>query len=374
MFVNPITRIAILIAVTVVLILALEGLASLLVVADLAVEQSRTLAERIHVRHDPELGWVNIPDLVIPDMYGPGISLRTNAQGFRNDRPFTRAVLPGRLRLICSGDSFTLGYGVSNDDAWCNALAALDPGIEPVNMGQGGYGLDQAWLWYMRDGARLDHDVHVLAFINDDFSRMRGETFLGYAKPTLAVEGGRLVVRHVPVPPQSALSVRLRSMGRTASDFRLAQLFRRVLRGPAAPAASIWAMPSGGPGDAVRPVAEKLFESLRDWHDARGSVLVLVYLPGEEEYGGGVPHPWRTFAHEAAARHGLALIDLVPALDAVARAEAETFFFKVGELPYPGSEGHYTVRGNRFIAAALYQRLLEISSVAAKLRKLPRAP
>lgn len=368
MFVHPITRTAMLAVISIVMLLALEGLASLFVVADLAVDQSRTLAERVHVRHDPELGWVNIPDLVIPDMYGPGIPLRINAQGFRGDRPVARAVPANRLRVICSGDSFTLGYGVSNDDAWCNALAALDPGIEPVNMGQGGYGLDQAWLWYMRDGAPLDHDVHVLAFINDDFSRMRSHTFLGYGKPTLGVEGGRLVVRNVPVPPQSALSVRLRDMARTASDFRLAQLFRRLVRGPASPPPDIWATPSGGPGDAVRPVAEALFASLGEWHAARGSELVLVYLPVEEEYGGGQAHPWRTFTHEVAVRHGLTLIDLVPALDRVPRAEAETYFFKVGELPYRGSEGHYTVRGNQFVARSLYERLREIAPVAARLR------
>ena len=29
-------------------------------------------------------------------------------------------------------------------------------------MGQGGYGIDQAYLWYKRDGTKLDHDVQIL--------------------------------------------------------------------------------------------------------------------------------------------------------------------------------------------------------------------
>ena len=113
------------------------------------------LAERRHTQYDPLLGWVNAPGLRVPDMYGPGIALSTNARGFRNEIEFEPHVPVGRTRVICSGDSYTLGYGVGNDQTWCQLLTRFDARIESVNMGQGGYGLDQAYLWYKRDGAVL---------------------------------------------------------------------------------------------------------------------------------------------------------------------------------------------------------------------------
>jgi hypothetical protein len=359
-------RAAILLMINMLLLLALEGLASVIVVSYRGISQLRAVAERVHARHDPELGWVNIPNLSVPDMYGPGVSLRTNSQGFRNDRAFPKAVAAGRTRLICSGDSFTLGYGVSGQDTWCNALEVIDPRIEPVNMGQGGYGIDQAYLWYRRDGTKIDHDVHVFAFVADDFVRMRNDRFLGYPKPVLALDQGRLTVRSVPVPEPSALDRTRRSLDRIVGGFRISELFRRLVYGPARPPALI-RVGGGEEGDPLRPVAEKVFESLRDFHAGRGSVLVLVYLPTEGADGAGRLSPWRSFARDAAARLGIPLIDLVPDLNSLSGREVETFFIKAGDLPYRGAEGHYTVRGNQFIARALYRRLSALAPVGLKL-------
>lgn len=366
--IGPGKRVLFFLIVNVVFLLAIEGLASSIVVAYRAAKRLPTLAERVHTRYDPELGWVNVPDLSIPDMYGPGISLRTNAQGFRNDRPFPTAVPSGRVRIVCSGDSFTLGYGVANDDAWCNSLAAIDSRIESVNMGQAGYGVDQSYLWYRRDGLKIDHDIHVFAFIGYDFERMRHDRFSGYGKPVLVLDHERLAVRNVPVPRRSALATTLSHLAREAANFRTVELIRRVVVGsPPPPGGVPGAVPDAADRDALRPVVEKLFESLHDLHAQRGRTLVLVYLPVQEEYAPGEPDPWRTFVHEAAARQGIPLIDLVPDLQAVSGAEAETFFIKPGEVRYGDAAGHYTLRGNQFVARALYRKLLAIDGVAAKL-------
>jgi len=81
-------------------------------------------------------------------------------------------VPPGYLRVIGSGDSFTLGHGVANGQTWCARLEEIDPRFENVNMGQGGYGADQAYLSYRRDRRRLDRDTHIFAFISDDLHRL----------------------------------------------------------------------------------------------------------------------------------------------------------------------------------------------------------
>ena len=174
--------------VLVLLLVLVEGGASLLLFLRDA-GRTQALAERLHTVHDPELGWVNEPGVHQPDMYGPGVGLTINAQGFRSTEPTPTRTAGGAIRLVCSGDSFTLGYGVADDATWCHQLAEIDPRLETVNMGQGGYGFDQAWLWYRRDGAPLEHRIHVFAFITDDFRRMERDRFLGYAKPLLGVDG-----------------------------------------------------------------------------------------------------------------------------------------------------------------------------------------
>ena len=58
------------------------------------------VAERRHTQYDPDLGWVNEPNIDIPDMYGPGIYLRTNSQGFRNNHDISPAVPAGKARII----------------------------------------------------------------------------------------------------------------------------------------------------------------------------------------------------------------------------------------------------------------------------------
>ena len=67
-------------------------------------------------------------------------------------------------KKISSGDSFTLGYGVNNEETWPTAFSKLDERFETINMGQGGYGVDQSYLWYKRDGLEFDHQIHLFAF------------------------------------------------------------------------------------------------------------------------------------------------------------------------------------------------------------------
>ena len=158
------------------------------------------MAERIHTRYDDLLGWVNMENVVLRDLYGKGVYLRTNSQGFRANKDYDVSPPPDKLRIVCSGDSFTLGYGVDNDHTWCQLRANRDDSFQTVNMGQGGYGIDQIYLWYERDGSRLEHDIHLFTFITADFWRMRHRSFHGYGKPFLTLRDGELAVENVPVP------------------------------------------------------------------------------------------------------------------------------------------------------------------------------
>src|SRR5262245_42721379 len=117
------------VAIFILILIVIEGLASYAIIARFLMS-TNIVVERRHTKYDPDLGWVNEPNVHIPDIYGPGIDLRINTQGFRNNHDFSRTVPAGKVRLICSGNSFTLGYGVGNDDTWCNRLAKLEPRLE----------------------------------------------------------------------------------------------------------------------------------------------------------------------------------------------------------------------------------------------------
>ena len=326
------------------------------------IASTQNLAERRHTRYDELLGWVNIPNLYIADMYGPGIYLQTNTQTFRNNQDFSPETPENKLRIICSGDSFTFGYGVDNDHTWCQLLAAHDQRLETINMGQGGYGVDQAYLWYKRDGQKLEHQIHLFAFITTDFKRMRRDEFNGYGKPLLKVQNDALVVTNVPVPWRSFYLPWLTQNREAINDLRSTQLLSSFfLPEPEVPPVEQAATVESSP----ELVAAKILKDLVDLNQAKNSTLVLVYLPGQEFTGGDLEH-WRQVIHMAAEQQGVLLIDLVDMFKDLPSAELTSLFIQKGEIDYQGAAGHYTSKGNQYVADALYKQLMALPEIRDK--------
>jgi hypothetical protein len=316
---------------------------------------SPPVAERRHTRYDPDLGWVNVHSANIPDMYGPGIALRTNARGFRNDAEFGREVPAGKRRVICAGDSFTLGYGVRNGDTWCDELAALDPTLETVNMGQGGYGFDQAYLWYRRDAADLAHDVLVFAFISDDFRRMQHDTFVGYGKPLLDLDaGGELAVRNVPVPRGAYFAPWITRNVKYLKELRVVELCARV--------ASKVGLGGTAPGDTdptarTRLIVAKVLDALVDLTGARGAKLVLVHLPTLEDHARDESSAWRTFITREGEARGVPVIDGIAELRKLSREDASQLYIPPGAVDFAGAAGHFNEAGNAMAAKLVLPHL-----------------
>lgn len=336
-------------AVVVALALA-EGLASLAISAGLFFGPSGYVALDRFTRYDADLGWVSRPRVALPDLYAPGVGLHTTAEGFRGTRePGPSA--PGTRRVVCSGDSFTLGPGVGDDDTWCARLAVHDPRLEPINMGQGGYGVDQAFLWYRRDGAALVPAVHLFAFIDGDFERMRHARFLGdYGKPTLALRDGTVRVENVPAwrRPFWMPTVRVREIVRRTKTFELVDRLRRRVAVPSAPVV--------GPADreAIVDVALAVFAELRAGAARHGGRLVLVYLPTAFDCAVPAASPsglewWRAIEPRARAA-GFEIVDPSPDCRRLPAAEQSALFFPEGAINFWGAAGHYTVAGHRFVA------------------------
>ncbi|MEQ1857434.1 MAG: hypothetical protein ABL963_13330, partial [Longimicrobiales bacterium] len=300
------------IGITFAFFFLVEGAASsALFVRTLVQEQEGVvITEEQHTQYDEELGWVSAPGISIPDMYGPGKGLTTNQRGFRGAGEVQPTVPPGKRRVICSGDSFTLGHGVGDPDTWCARLAALDPSLETVNMGQGGYGIDQAFLWYERDGADLERSVQILAFIGDDFFRVQNDHFLGYGKPFLRMSDGKLEVTNVPAPRRSRVTRWLIQNGRFFRELATV----RLLSGAVSRLGSGQGEGDVSPEDRTWAVTAAIFDSLAVENARQGSSLLLVFLPTPWDYDTELYAGWRSRVRAYADSTRAPYADLVETL------------------------------------------------------------
>jgi len=357
------------IAVVLLLLVMCEGLASIYY-AFHAAFATPPVAESLHTKYDRDLGWVNLPNVYRPNMYGPGKFLRTNSQGFRSAVDFPKNVPAGKTRIICSGDSFTLAYGVDNDHTWARLLALHAPTLETVNMGQGGYGADQIFLWYKRDGAVLDHDIHILALSSPDIFRMQHTTYNGYGKPTLTVEDDRVVASNVPVPRSTQVwSPRLVRSENALSNLSLTRLLRRVLRLDTAAVTAV--TQSKERNEETAWTLSHMLDDLDAANRAQNSVLVLAYLPTREEITGDASMSWHGFLRQYAEQHGVLFLDLLDELRRLPPAELDKLFITQAAVDFPGAAGHYTEAGNAVIADFMYRTLLANPKTAAKLYAQP---
>lgn len=341
---------------------ALAGGDLLAAARDLGV--SRPAAERVHTRYDADLGWVNLPGISIPDMYGPGLSLTTNARGFRG-ADVSEAVPAGKRRVICSGDSFTLGYGVGDGATWPARLETLDAGLETVNMGQGGYGVDQSYLWYLRDGEKLAHDAHVHAFIFTDLERMRSADFLGYRKPVVSAGPSGIAAEKAPPPSGDYrmpwLTQKLVVLHRLRTVRALEALCRRYFL-------SVDDAPT-------RALAVRLFEDLDARAKARGARFAAVYLPTEMDLEPTRLDGLRAYLRAELARRGVVFIDLTPDFRALPSERLEKLYLTGEDSPFVGADGHYSEAGNALVARLLLEKLRDADVLPAdgvQIRKIKK--
>jgi lysophospholipase L1-like esterase len=160
------------------------------------------LREEYHCEYDADLGWANRPGVSIPDFYGPEQSITIDTAGLRSHEVLNPSLKPDPFRVICLGDSFTLGYGVDDQETFPFLLQKLAAGqLHVSNMGQGGYSIGQSWLWLRRLAPQLKPNLVVCVFIVEDFRRLGvTRTANGFAVPHFQIIDERVQVENTPVP------------------------------------------------------------------------------------------------------------------------------------------------------------------------------
>lgn len=276
-----------------------------------AIAKFLQVGEGFYYRPDPDLGWVPRPSthVAASGAYRP---TTTNARGLRSLREYDDAPPSGVLRVAAFGDSFVHGDEVDDAAAWTAVLERARADLEVLNFGASGYGPDQAFLRWERDGRPLRPRLVLIGFMTENIGRTVNvfrpfytpETAMRLAKPRFALEGDRLVLR--PTPLRTVADYRpllddpaptLASMGRddlwyqrsgwhpgtpldVLPSVRLSRLglrFARRLLDP--PAYETGWIPGGHAYRVTEAVLARFAESVRE----SGAVPVVVFFPNRND-------------------------------------------------------------------------------------------
>ena len=343
---------AIQLLITLVLLLTLEGAASFRDAAKKvnpgARADMRPKAETIHTDYDPLLGWISRPGYY-PNLYGENRDLTIEPDGARLT-PSDDTIPPTRT-LLASGDSFTMGYGVADDQTWVAHLEQAHPGLDIKNFGLGGYGLGQAFLRYQRDGVNLPHDLHLFSFITENFRRAGRDRFMGYGKPVLELTDGKLVVKNVPPPRRRHSPLFQLRYGAAIQELHIV----RWLTGDAAERMEKHRIARQ---NNAHHVVHAILKELHALHLEHGRTGVFAYFPVESDARDADSDPWRQWMATEARGKGWNFVDLIPTLRALPRERVRDLFIQDDAVRFRGAKGHYTELGNQVMAQALLDELV----------------
>jgi len=125
------------------------------------LDTNRQQAIEIHAK----LGWRYAPNFKSPVH-------QLNSMALRSAREYSPKPPSHTLRIAAFGDSYVYGSEVDNPSAWAALIEADDSHVELLNYGVGGYGVDQAYLRYLLEGADLHPQIVMMGFTTDDIGRV----------------------------------------------------------------------------------------------------------------------------------------------------------------------------------------------------------
>lgn len=155
-------------------------------------------------RFDPELGWSKQPGVVIERSRAEfDVTLEINEHGLRDDPLPDPAKPDGVFRIVCLGDSFTMGYTVQRDELFVDLLErwwqSEGRSIELINAGVEGYSTDQAARWLELHGETFEPDLVIYFPYENDIYWNGQKNYLRYPKPRY-MPAGRLEARKLEDP------------------------------------------------------------------------------------------------------------------------------------------------------------------------------
>ncbi len=308
--------------------------------------QANETLEAYHCEYDEELGWVHIPGRSIADFYGPRRNMTINGDGFRGLVDYFGQKPAGKYRVVCLGDSMTMGYGVDDKETYAAQLEALNPQLQVVNMGMGDYSVTQCGIWYRRVHEQLDSDLLIFAFITSDIMRNVDENH-----PTCQIVDGRVEVSNRPVPRRFQTNEVMVDKSRRLSRFLVENSDIARTISSLNPRTEEEQAPPAEPMTLTHAMIVELAQLTK----SSGKRIAIVLLPHASE----VPFHYaynlarrRIFWQisemiaQTAQEQDVPYLNLLPAFASHSPQEIESFFLR--EI-----YAHYSPRGNELIAKEL---------------------
>ena len=305
----------------------------------------RFISFKVHTQYNELLGWDNIPGLTINKYVKDG-HLKINSQGTRNDQDFSYEIPVGKKRVICSGDSFTFGKGVSNGNTWCSQLNEIEPRLETINLGQSAYSFGQSYLKYQRDKNKFKHDIHIFAFVTGDFARMARKNFTGSSKPILKIQDDKIIVDNYPVPKFSSQFPLLIENALWLKQLRSIEFFNsNILKNNNGKILS---------DSEIKEIVKKIVLNLRDEAKKEGKSVLFVHLPCLLDFDLTHSMEWEDFFQALEADENINYLNLIPVFHKLLMKKDRVplnFFLK---------NGHYNNLGNKWAAYHILFKLDEL--------------
>lgn len=145
---------------------------------------------------DDRLGWRHAKDSkkTFVNEFGEKVLVVQNAYGNRG-MPYRRDMDNGSYRVLAVGDSFTEGVQVSEQDLFTRQMELSDSGLEVTNVGVGGYGTIQEYLYIAEEGLRFNPNVLMLMFYENDLTDNCLSYYPGFGpRPYAKLVNGKLEI------------------------------------------------------------------------------------------------------------------------------------------------------------------------------------
>jgi hypothetical protein len=300
----------------------------------------------------------------------------------RSAREYDSVPPPGVLRVAAFGDSFVYANEVPNSDAWSTVAEADFPGLEILNYGVGGYGTDQAFLLFLREGQRFAPSVVLIGFATIDmartvnvYRRFTSTSELALVKPRFRLDSdGKLVLIPNPLPEREDWNELLdeprRAVALGQNDAWFDPLiYRNVLydksstvRLATAVMTHFWRqylwpdrLYEGGQFRTASSAFRLQLAILRAFADsvrARGAKPALLLFPDKQSVMGRAEAPIYQPLKDSLVADGELVLDLVDAFrESSPETDPEVWFA-------PG--GHYSREGNDLVAKWLGPQLVTL--------------
>jgi hypothetical protein len=160
-----------------------------------------------YMKYDEALGWTAIAGATRSHRdarLGFDVVYQINAQGFRG--PVYQEGKPsGVYRVMVLGDSNGFGWGVLEEQTFAARIDSSFEHVEVLNLSLSGFGTDQEYLRFLKEGMRYRPDLVIVQVTPNDFQEILHPFFNQKPKPYFEfMNSGSLALMNVPVMPIGA--------------------------------------------------------------------------------------------------------------------------------------------------------------------------